>query len=102
MYCDVCIRVNLNANVVLSSGTTMFQEIGDRMTKNRRIHLHSRCDQDGCTTRETVPGADWRVYLVSLQIFSVSRLRRAGSMNLALSSSTGSVVVSTVLFNVAR
>ena len=31
---------------------------------------------------ETVPGVDWRVYLVSLQIFSMSRLRRAGSMNL--------------------
>ena len=64
MYCDVYIRVNLNANVVLSGGTTMFQEIGDRMTKNRQIYLHSRCDQDGCTTRETAPGADWRVYLV--------------------------------------
>jgi len=34
MKCDVDIRVNLYANVVLSSGTTMFQEIGERMTKD--------------------------------------------------------------------
>jgi len=33
MLCDVYIRVNLYANVVLPGGTTMFQEIGERMTK---------------------------------------------------------------------
>ena len=33
MKCDVDIRVNFYANVVLSSSTTMFQEIGECMTK---------------------------------------------------------------------
>ena len=33
MKCDVDIRVNLYANVVLPSSTTMFQEISERMTK---------------------------------------------------------------------
>ena len=33
MKCDVDIRVNFYANVVLSSRTTMFQEIGECMTK---------------------------------------------------------------------
>ena len=33
MKCDVDIRVNFYANVVLSSSTTMFPEIGECMTK---------------------------------------------------------------------
>ena len=33
MKCDVDIRKDLYANVVLSGGTTMFQGIGERMTK---------------------------------------------------------------------
>ena len=33
MKCDVEMRVNFYANVVLSSSTTMFQEIGECMTK---------------------------------------------------------------------
>ena len=34
MKCDVDIRVNSYIPVMLSGGTTMFQEFGDRMTKN--------------------------------------------------------------------
>ena len=33
MKCDVDIRKDLYANIVLSGGTTMFQGIGERMTK---------------------------------------------------------------------
>ena len=33
MKCDVDIRKDLYANVVLSGGTTMFSGIGERMTK---------------------------------------------------------------------
>jgi len=33
MKCDVDIRKDLYANVVLSGGTTMFEGIGERMTK---------------------------------------------------------------------
>ena len=41
MKCDVDIRVNFYANVVLSSSTTMFQEIGEVHDKgNRRRWLH--------------------------------------------------------------
>ena len=34
MKCDVDIRVNFYANVVLSSSTTMFQEFGECMTED--------------------------------------------------------------------
>ena len=40
MKCDVDIRVNLYANVVLSIGTTMFQEIGERMTKDLMVFFY--------------------------------------------------------------
>ena len=61
--CDVDIRVNLYVHVMLLGGTTMFQEIGQRMTKESDgvAFTHDE-DQGGCSTRETVLGADGRVY----------------------------------------
>ena len=58
--CDVDIRVNSYVLVMLPGGTTMCQEIGERMTK-KPTELPPPTTK--FSTRETVLSADWRVYL---------------------------------------
>ena len=65
MKCDVDIRVNLCANVVLSGGTTMFQGIGERMTKELTALAPSTVKIKVVAPPERkVLCVDWRVYLV--------------------------------------
>ena len=65
MKCDVDIRKDLYANVVLSGGTTMFQGIGERMTKELAALAPSTMKIKVVAPPEReVLGMDWRVYLV--------------------------------------
>ena len=65
MKCDVDFRKDLHANVVLSGGTTMFQEIGVCITKaTDGVGSTHDEDQGGCSARVKVLGTDWRVHLV--------------------------------------
>ena len=42
MKCDVDIRKDLYANVMLSGGSTMFQGVDERMTKELLFHSYCR------------------------------------------------------------
>merc|ERR1711948_192163 len=92
MKCDVDIRKDLYANVVLSGGTTMFQGIGERMTKELTALAPS-------TMKIKVVAPPERKYSVwiggSILHLSAPSSRcgfpRANTMSLALRSSTGSV-----------
>jgi len=53
MKCDVDIRKDLYANVVLSGGTTMFQGIGERVTKELTALAPSHNEDQGCSTTRT-------------------------------------------------
>merc|ERR1712012_699483 len=91
MKCDVDIRKDLYANVVLSGGTTMFQGIGERMTKEltalapstmkiRWLHHQRGSTRYGLEGLSCLPSAH----------SSRCGSRRASTMNLARPSSTGS------------
>merc|ERR1712126_127335 len=98
MKCDVDIRKDLYANVVLSGGTTMFQGIGERMTKELTALAPS-------TMKIKVVAPPERKYSVWMEGLSClpsahsSRCgsRRASTMNLARPSSTGSASELTLL-----
>ena len=63
MKCDVNIRKNLYANVVLSSGTNMFQWIFENMTKELTALASSTMKLIcGWSTRVKVLGMDLRIY----------------------------------------
>jgi len=64
MKCDVDIRKDLYANVVLSGGTTMFQGIGERMTKELTALAPSNEDQGCGASRAEVLCLDWRLHPV--------------------------------------
>ena len=63
MKCDVCIRKELYANVVLPSGTNMFQGIFESMTKELTALTPS-------TMKLLRFGKDWRIYLVLPKFFA--------------------------------
>ena len=70
MKCYVNIPKELYADVVLSSGTTMFQRIVERMTKkNDGVGFTHDDDHGGCSAREKALGMNWRIFLVPLSTF---------------------------------
>merc|ERR1711872_665141 len=62
MKCDVDIRKDLYANVVLSGGSTMYPGIADRMQKDHRPCPQHHEDQDHRSTREEVFRLDRRLH----------------------------------------
>ena len=95
MKCDVDIRNKMSATVVLS-GTASFQGTGGRRTKELTALTPPTMKVNVFASPECKYSVwIWRIYLVFFQVFSRCGPRRASLMNLALPSSTRSVVNST-------
>merc|ERR1712243_512189 len=98
MKCDVDIRKDLYANVVLSGGTTVFAGIGERMTKELTALAPStmKIKVVAPPERSTRCGLEGLSCLPSAHS-SRCGSRRASTMNLARPSSTGSASELTLL-----
>jgi len=109
MKCDVDIRKNLYVHVVVSGGTTMFQEIGvvrhvvlsngttmfqrivERMTKDLTVFAPSTTKiMLVAPPEKKALGIDWRISLVPLSTFLQMWIPRASTIDLARPSPIGS------------